>query len=76
MHWLPLAIRADVREAAPAVTAFLLEVGRVRMVRPVYAAMIESGDFWKQLAKTTFEQAKPKYHPITRESIGGLLKKK
>jgi leukotriene-A4 hydrolase len=73
MHWLPLLVRADLRDAAPAVEAYLGKVGRVRMVRPVYAAMMKSGDFWRQLAKSTFERTKPRYHPITRDSIGEVL---
>src|SRR5690606_14291961 len=51
MHWLPLLVRADVRDAAPAVEAFLLKVGRVRMVRPLYAAMMAGSDPWRALAK-------------------------
>src|SRR5262249_7939137 len=39
MHWLPLVVHADVRGAAAAVDAFLMKVGRLRMVGPLYAAM-------------------------------------
>jgi len=74
MHWLPLVVRADVRDAAPAVEAFLLKVGRVRMVRPLYAAMVAGTERWRALAKSTFERAKPKYHPITRAAIADLIK--
>jgi leukotriene-A4 hydrolase len=69
MHWLPLVVKADMRELAPAVEAFLMKVGRIRMVRPLYTAMMAGGDFWRELAKTTFERAKPKYHPLTRAAI-------
>jgi leukotriene-A4 hydrolase len=74
MYWLPLVVRADMRETAPAVEAFLVKVGRIRMVRPLYQAMIAGTDSWQALAKTTFERAKPKYHPITRELIGRIFK--
>jgi leukotriene-A4 hydrolase len=74
MHWLPALVRADVRTAAPAVEAYLMKVGRVRMVRPLYAAMLAGTEFWRALAKTTFEHAKPKYHPFTRSVIGELMK--
>ena len=74
MHWLPLLVRVDARDAAPAVEAFLAKVGRLRMIRPLYKAMMAGTPFWRELAKTTFERAKPRYHPITRESIGGMLK--
>jgi hypothetical protein len=74
MHWLPLLVQADVRDAAPAVEAYLMKVGRVRNLRPLYAAMMQGGDSWRALAKSTFEHAKPKYHPITRAAIGDVVK--
>jgi len=67
-------VRADMRTAAPAVEAYLMKVGRVRMVRPLYAAMLAGTEYWRALAKSTFERAKPKYHPFTRAVIGELIK--
>jgi hypothetical protein len=63
-----------VRGAASAVEAFLMKVGRVRMVRPLYAAMMKSGDFWRDLATSTFARAKPKYHPVTRAALSDIIK--
>lgn len=74
MHWLPLLVRADVQAAAPAVEAFLMKVGRVRMVRPLYAAMMAGSESWRALARATFQRAKPKYHPITQGAIGRVVK--
>jgi leukotriene-A4 hydrolase len=75
MHWLPLLVRADVRTAAPTVEAFLTHVGRRRMVRPIYEAMVATNDYWRALAGTTFDRARPLYHPITRDTIAKLLGK-
>ena len=69
MHWLPLAIRADMREAVPFVEKFLVTIGRLRMVRPVYDALLAGSPFWKTLAATVFERAKPLYHSVTRDAI-------
>ena len=69
-----VARKADVREAAPAVESYLMKVGRVRMVRPLYTAMMKGNDYWKALGRSTFERAKPKYHPITRGAIADLFK--
>ena len=74
MHWLPLLVHADVRAAAPAVEAYLAKVGRVRMVRPLYVAMMAGSAYWRELARATFARAKPKYHPITRDAIDDLVK--
>jgi leukotriene-A4 hydrolase len=73
MYWLPLLVRADARDAAPAVAAFLATVGRRRMVRPIYEAMVVKGGTWLALAKQTYERAKPLYHPIVREAVEKLL---
>jgi leukotriene-A4 hydrolase len=73
MHWLPLVIRADVRETAPAVEAFLVEVGRRRMVMPVYAALAAGRDHWRALARRAFERASPRYHAVTRDSVARVL---
>ncbi|HEY5924770.1 MAG TPA: M1 family metallopeptidase [Kofleriaceae bacterium] len=74
MHWLPRVVNADIRTAAPAVEAYLLDVGRVRNLRPLYAAMMAGGEFWRALAKTTFERAKPKYHPFARSVFANVVK--
>lgn len=74
MHWLPHLIRADVPAAIPLVEAYLTTVGRLRMVRPVYAAMMAGTDAWKAHARGIYAKAKDLYHPITREAIGGLVK--
>ena len=74
MHWLPIVVRVDARYAAATVEAFLSRVGRVRMVRPLYTAMMAGSEFWRTLARTTFEREKPRYHPITREVIGPIVK--
>jgi hypothetical protein len=73
MHWLPRAVRADMRAAAPAVEAYLMKVGRVRNLRPLYKEMMAGGEFWRALAKTTFERAQPKYHPITRSAMAEIV---
>ncbi len=73
MNWLPLVVRADVRTAAPAVEAYLMKVGRVRNLRPVYAAMMHGAGFWQSLARETFAHAKPRYHPITRGALTDLV---
>lgn len=73
MHWLPILVNADDRAGAPAIETFLTTVGRRRMVMPLFEAMHAKNDWWNDLAKKTFERAKPLYHPITRESVAQLL---
>ena len=74
MHWLPHLIQANVRTAVPVIESYLSTVGRLRMVRPVYAALMAGDDAWKALARGVYAKAKDLYHPITREAIGALVK--
>ena len=74
MNWLPLVVRADMRTAAPAVEDYLKKVGRVRNLRPVYAAMMGGAESWRALARSTFAHASPRYHPITRAALADLVK--
>jgi leukotriene-A4 hydrolase len=62
-----------VRTSGPAVEKFLSTVGRRRLVMPVYESMHAKNEWWRALAKQTFERAKAMYHPITRESVEQLL---
>jgi leukotriene-A4 hydrolase len=73
MHWLPRLVAADMRSAAPAIQAFLRKVGRRRMVIPLFEAMAAGGDYWRGLARDTFAQVAPRYHPITRDSVAKIL---
>ncbi len=73
MTWFPVVIRADVRDAAPAIEEFLQHVGRRWLVRAVYEPLIAKNEFWRELAATTFEKAKAGYHPVTRDGIAAML---
>ncbi len=73
MNWLPLMVRADGREAVPAVEAYLTKIGRRRNLGPLYKVLVEKGGSWLELAKQTFQRAKPLYHPTVREDFARLL---
>ncbi len=73
MFWLPRLVAADMRSAGPAIQAYLGRVGRRRNVVPLFEAMAGGGDYWRGLARDTFAQVAPRYHPITRESVAKIL---
>lgn len=75
LYWLPLAIAADDRRAVPAVEEFLSTVGRRRMVRPLFTAMIERGGFWRETARRIFSSSSKGYHPLTRAAIAQLFER-
>lgn len=51
---------------------FLLEVGRKRFVKPLFTALVKTGQ--ADLAKQIFEKASPGYHAVTRRSVEELLR--
>ena len=71
--WFPIAIAADMQQAAPAIEEYLVVVGRRYLVMPVYGALVAKGGFWRDLAVKSFERAKAGYHSITRDSVAKLL---
>jgi hypothetical protein len=73
MYWFPLLVQADARDAGPAIEAYLVRIGRRWLIRGIYEAMIAKGGTWKELAKRTYERAKPLYHPIVRDTIEKML---
>ena len=74
MYWFPLLVKADARDAAPAIESYLVRIGRRWLISGVYEALIVKGGTWKELAKQSYERAKPLYHPIVRETIEKMLK--
>ncbi|MGE0399610.1 MAG: M1 family metallopeptidase [Kofleriaceae bacterium] len=71
--WYPIAIAADMQQAAPTIEEYLVVVGRRYLVMTVYDALVEKGGFWRDLAVKSFERAKAGYHSITRDSVAKLL---
>ena len=68
VSWFRLGIRKHYEPVYPAVEKFLLTVGRMRYVNPLYRELVKTSD-GKVLAKRIFEQAKPTYHPIGQASV-------
>jgi len=73
MNWLPLMVRADGKEAIPAIEAYLTTIGRRRNLGPLYKALVDKGGSWLELARATFEKAKLMYHPTVREDFTRML---
>jgi leukotriene-A4 hydrolase len=73
MHWLPKVVASDARDRVGAVQNYLMTIGRRRMVVPLVTAMLRASSFWRDVAQQTFEQAKPRYHPITRRTLARML---
>jgi hypothetical protein len=76
MRWFPIAIAADMQQAAPQIESFLVVVGRRWLVTEVYRALIAKGGFWRDLALKSFDRAKANYHTLTRDTVAKMLAEK
>lgn len=72
--WLLLALQCGFDEVLPQVEAFVLRVGRMKYLKPLYTAL-QRKPATRALATKLFEQSRPRLHPIARAVIAGLLAK-
>jgi hypothetical protein len=70
--WYTLAVKKGYQQAEAATELFLIGVGRMKFLKPVYKAMIETPE-GKLRAKMIFEKAKGNYHPIAIKTIEKIL---
>lgn len=68
--WLELAIRNNYSPAMERVREFLLEVGRMKFLRPLYSALVDAD---REMAEAIYEEARPGYHPLGQATVERLL---
>ncbi len=71
-EWLLLAIQSHYEPADERLYQFLMTVGRMKYLRPLYGAMKNSPEGRKK-AFSIFAEAKSSYHPIARTAIERVL---
>lgn len=71
-QWLELAVKAGYTDAYPRLREFLLEVGRRKFLKPLYAALAETeeGSAW---AREVYALARPGYHSVSQGTIDEIL---
>ena len=72
--WLLLALQCGSETVLPQVEAFVGRVGRMKYLKPLFAALHGRAST-KDLAKKLFEQNTARFHPIARQVISGMLSK-
>jgi aminopeptidase N len=73
-QWLLMSIRNGYAKSDARVDAFLLTVGRRKLIMPIYEELLKTPAGRKR-AQSIFKKARPGYHPITTASVEALLKK-
>jgi leukotriene-A4 hydrolase len=71
--WLALAIGNRYEPAVASAQEFLPRIGRMLLIRPVYRALAEQGDWGRPIARRIYADARPRYHPVTAASVDEIL---
>ncbi|MBK8012631.1 MAG: M1 family metallopeptidase [Deltaproteobacteria bacterium] len=71
--WLTIAAASRYVPAYDAIRETLLSVGRMKYLRPLYAALIQSGTRGFDFAAEVFAQARSGYHPVAEALISSMI---
>ena len=71
-QWLVIAAGSAYEPAFERIRSFLGEIGRMKFLKPIYAAL-HGGETTRALAAEIFEASKDDYHPIARGGLEALL---
>ena len=71
-EWLQKAIHSNYKPAVDRLSNFLMSVGRIKLIKPLYSKLAET-EKGKKLALEIYTKARPFYHPIAQRRIDKLL---
>lgn len=72
VSWFRIAIRQGYAAALPAVERFLLTVGRMKFINPLYRELAKT-ETGRAFAQRVYEKARASYHPIAQASVDRVL---
>jgi len=72
--WLTLAVRSGYGPAVQRTEAFLGEVGRMKYLKPLYAALV-AGPGTRPLAEACIQRYRRQYHAIALAGVESLLRR-
>jgi len=72
--WYLLSLRVGYNEIYPALSEYLISIGRRKLIVPLYQVLSESeqGKAW---ANKVYKKARPGYHPLAQGTVDGILNK-
>jgi len=73
-EWLKLAVRHGYRAADKRLEEFLTSVGRRKFLKPLYEELVKTPK-GRQRAAAIYKKARPRYHPISANTVDDILKK-
>jgi aminopeptidase N len=72
-QWLKMAIQSNYKPAFPRLKQFLLQVGRMKMIKPLYTELMKTPE-GERFARDVYAQARSGYHPIAQTAIDKIVK--
>lgn len=70
-RWFRITVRTQYNDVLPTVEKFVGDIGRIKMVAPIYLALVQTGE--KNTAQMFFDKYKEFYHPLTLKTIQNIL---
>lgn len=74
--WLKLALDNRYEPAVPVAEKFLSTVGRTKFVRPLFAALMNQGEWGKLIAQRIYAKTRPGYHAVTQRAVDAIVRPK
>ena len=72
-EWFTHCIRNNYSQANTAMENYLVNIGRRKLVKPLYSAMVATPE-GKAMAKRIYAKARPNYHAVTYHTIDEMVK--
>ena len=71
--WFRLAIASGMPGIEPALERYLVGIGRLKLIKPLYADLMKTPD-GAAFARRVYAQARPGYHAIAQRSIDSVVR--
>jgi aminopeptidase N len=71
--WLLIAIHNDYRAAYPRLESYLISIGRRKLIKPLYEALVQTAD-GRAIAQRIYAEARAGYHPIAIATLDPIVR--
>lgn len=71
-QWLKMVVRANYQPAFPRLREFLVQVGRMKMIRPLYSELMSTPN-GRRFALEVYASARSGYHPIAQTAVDKIV---
>ena len=71
--WLRVAVRNRYQPAVSSLEEFLVSQGRRKFLQPLYAALMDDGEWGAPIASRIYETARPGYHAVSTRTIDAIV---